>query len=123
MTKAECIKMEQKNFREKMRKLRATPEVNGYGVSAALGKVAIGKDIIIEELGQELHKLKEQLGDYKIGSYWIPYDGLVCVDYTFGNHTVRFRIKTKDEQSVVNVLSNGKCNVQVTSSKSIVCEL
>jgi hypothetical protein len=126
MNKQELIKYETEKFHKQIERINALPDIPqelGYAAYCALGDEMYNKKITIEQLALELHKLREALGEYKIGQYWVPYPEMVCVDYTFGKTTVRYRIETKDEQGVISILSGGKCKIVDRVSKSVVCEL
>ena len=101
MNKQELIECETKTLNDKIKKINEIadiPEELGYGLSCPWGDVKYHKDITIDQLGLELHKLRDVLGEYKIGTYWVPYAGTVCVEYMFGKTKVWYRITTENEQ-------------------------
>ena len=78
------------------------------------------------EFTKELHNLKENLGNYKIDSYWIPYAGTVCVAYWFKGKRVRFTINACKDYTVEKIiaeLSNGKCKVTTKTSLDVECSI
>lgn len=74
----------------------------------------------------ELHKLKESLGNYKIDNYWIPYADTVCVAYWFKGRRVRFTINACEEYTVEKIiaeLSGGKCKITTKTSFDVECSI
>jgi hypothetical protein len=126
MNKHELIEYETKMFTDKIKKITAItdiPDELGYALCCPWGDVKYDKQITIDQLAPELHKLREVLGEYEMNSYWVPYEGMVCVDYIFGKTKVWYRIATEHEQEVITILSNGKCKVVDSVSKSVACDL
>lgn len=77
----------------------------------------------LEDVLKTLAKLKKHLGNYKINSYWIPYNGLVCVRYDFDKIGIWGGVESDNEQALLDKLSNGKCSIKKSEKKTIVCEV
>ena len=121
MNKDEAIADALKQHARQLKTLAALPDETIEGVSvvnSVSGDVSLHSSLItMEELYDILHQLKKLLGDYKMSSYWIPYDGTICVDYMFG----ATRYWASFSGNVPTVLSSGKCSVVSKTSQTIVC--
>lgn len=125
MTKEECIEYETKEYHRKIEGIQSLPEIDGFECRCGIfDKAYISCDVdSLDLMYKKLHDVKNELGDYKIINYWIPYDGCVAAEYKFGDHTVKFFIRDNDEQKIIDVLSNGKCKIEQEVSKKVVCRI
>ena len=120
------IDWETKRCAETIKRITEQPdvEIDGISIAAPWGEVSLWADVNnVDELQELLHKLRLQIGEYKLESYWVPYDGKVMTRYTFGETCVKIGIETTEENAVIKHLSNGKCKVEHELTKRVVCGL
>jgi hypothetical protein len=120
------IDWETKRCAEIIKRITEQPdvEIDGIFIAAPWGEVSLWADVKgVDELHELLHKLRLQIGEYKLESYWVPYDGKVMTRYTFGETCVKIGIETTEENAVIKHLSNGKCKVEHELTKRVVCGL
>ena len=75
-----------------------------------------------EKLVYTLHALREELGQYKLESYYESGVGSLAIEYQFGEH--RIIIDCSDTEGALERISDGKCKLVTTTStrKEVVCE-
>ena len=124
--KQHLIDWQTKRCAEIIKRITEQPdvEIDGIFIAAPWGEVSLWADVKgVDELHELLHKLRLQIGEYKLESYWVPYDGKVMTRYTFGETCVKIGIETAEENAVIKHLSNGKCKVEHELTKRVVCGL
>ena len=77
----------------------------------------------LKELHAHLRAVSKNVGRYNIKSYWVPYKGLVRVDYSICDVVVSYSIYTDNEEAVIQELSAGKCKLVPVERLEVQCDI
>ena len=86
-------------------------------------KVSLCKDVnSLDDMYSLLCKAR-RIEPFDLVSYWIPYAGMVCIEYIATlspGINVLFSVRTEDEDALIAKISAGKCRIEDVISKTVV---